>query len=275
MSTIFDLDPPYLLDRVFALFARQQTIARMQHSHQLRPSGLEAKSIRYWVQSNVQEFDLKPTTWAKRAGIAPSTLNRFLEGGDGAGSLNARTINKLSKVIDEEISKIEEQERLYVSPHDVHHEVNECAILGKIDEDSWQKMLTKNQEESEMGLAVLTVPVLHKYVIHQPACFEVASDLYYPTFKKFDTIICSPISKTKIKPSPEQYVVMIEAGQKREFRAFVRQYVQDPVGREWLVPVGEAGRKRDHAMLVDAPASDFEASLKAVFTVVGVHTHLA
>ncbi len=246
----------------------------MINSHRLRPSGLDARSIRYWVQSNVIEFDLKPTTWAKRAGIAPSTLNRFIDGGEGAGSLNARTINKLSKIIDEEIAGLEEEERSLKSPHDINHEANECAILGRIDEESWQKMLTKTQEESEMGLAVLTAPVLLKYTNYQSACFELSSDLYRPVFKRYDTIFCSPISKTKLKPEPEQYVVMVEAGPKRDFRAFVRQYVQDPTGREWFVPVGEDGKRRTHAMLADAPVSESEMHLKAVFTVVGVHTHL-
>lgn len=66
----------------------------------LVPNDLSEGTVRNWIWDLCKYLDVTPTELARSAGMAPSTLNRFLaRGGTGSGAnLSGRTISKLQKV---------------------------------------------------------------------------------------------------------------------------------------------------------------------------------
>ena len=79
MSAIFDTTPPFLVDTLYPdLRARIAEIERADNTL-LGPLSLSSHGIRDWILAAMEAYDIKPTSWAKKAGLAPSTLNRFLK----------------------------------------------------------------------------------------------------------------------------------------------------------------------------------------------------
>lgn len=62
---------------------------------QRRPADLSPNGVREWVRDNCRKLGTPPSSIARHAGLASSTLNRFLRGGEG--NLNADTISKVAQ----------------------------------------------------------------------------------------------------------------------------------------------------------------------------------
>ena len=274
MVTLFDIKPPYLVSRIFPAFGEQSDWMSLQYSHLIRPVSTDRNYLKLWLARSIEELDLRATTLAKLAGIAPSTLNRFLDQKEENASLTARTITKISKVFSEEVSRLARLDWKKIESESSGAEACECSLLGRVREDEWQHRLTPDEESDERGAySVFTVPVIFPYVRHSMACFEVSTGVHDPVFQMHDTLFCSPIALTKILPVPEQIVVLLEAGPKKTFRSFLRRYVKDPTGREWLVPIGSLANRSTSAILIDDAARQAE-NFKISFTVVGMHSHM-
>lgn len=61
----------------------------------LRPESLDPEAVRKWIDETSGAMGITLTAWARLAGLAPSTINRFL-GGKGPSNLSANTISALA-----------------------------------------------------------------------------------------------------------------------------------------------------------------------------------
>ena len=273
MSTLFDIDPPYLLDELYPEYVADLDAYTFVHSAYLRPLAHNFTDIQYWIKINVQKFDLTPTSWAKRAGIAPSTLNRFLEG-SGSSSLNAKTIEKLSDVI--RSIAVEETRLEWESVRSRYetksgYEIGEAALLGSVGGNVSRISGGNDAESDEDDLqhSVITIPVPRPFEYIRNAAFEMTDDEASPVFQKDDLLVCVPLKRAEHFIRPDDYVIWQSINAERQICSETRQFVKDPSGREWLMPTGAAAL--DSKPAFHAGPGGHDSKGKATFVVVGFH----
>lgn len=81
---------------IFALY-RQEDSQRVKVMK--RPISFEQQEVRRWIKGICRDYDIKSTHLAKLAGVAPSTLNRFLNDKEHQYVLSAKTIGKVEKAV--------------------------------------------------------------------------------------------------------------------------------------------------------------------------------
>lgn len=64
-------------------------------ARKLTPLSHSPAGLRSWLNHMTKALEVTPTELARKAEVAPSTLNRFIQGDDGSKNLGARTIAKL------------------------------------------------------------------------------------------------------------------------------------------------------------------------------------
>lgn len=62
------------------------------------PRGHSPDELRHWIVEICQRRGIAPTTLAKAAGLAPSTINRFIAGTGPNLNISARTIEAIASV---------------------------------------------------------------------------------------------------------------------------------------------------------------------------------
>ncbi len=60
------------------------------------PEGHSPEAIKAWIVKTTAALNISPTTLAKKAGLAPSTINRFLLGTGSQKNVSASTIDRLT-----------------------------------------------------------------------------------------------------------------------------------------------------------------------------------
>lgn len=91
-------------------------LAAPEDDLQRRPRDLTADSIRTWILENCRKLDVSPSRVALLAGLAASTLNRFLRG--GKNNLNADTITVIAQAFARTAAELGERD---VPPPIVKH----------------------------------------------------------------------------------------------------------------------------------------------------------
>jgi hypothetical protein len=98
-----------------------------EHLTRLYPRDHSPESLRKWIWGLCRQFDISPTTLAKRAKLVPSTINRFLNGTSPAKNLSADTIQKIFDYFVLEIEK---------EPSD-RPDPNDNALNCRADSSGW------------------------------------------------------------------------------------------------------------------------------------------
>ncbi len=280
MSSFFDLDQPSLVETIYPKYANYADFNSVSRRFFSRPLDLDAPSVQNWVRSTVDRFDLKPTTWAKEAGIAPSTLNRFVDQPTEISdrkitNLTANTINKLSNALAPLLEKYLEKEWLDVGASSDNVEGfawTESSLLGYISDDFVDPKKRATTRDLEFPYVHLNVPAKIPYNRFSLGAFEVTTEIYDPVFGIGDYIFGAPIFILNESPQPESYVVYQTVDSRGFVRTELRRFVMDPSSRGWLMPIGTPP-KGTRAIPEEQEAISHR-SAAATFVVVGVHRHL-
>ena len=214
--------------------------------HYLRPLDHNPLDVRFWLQRAIKEWNLKATSWAKAAGISPSTLNRFLEGTDKTKNLNATTIHRLSEALELIIglrkSQIYDEEFPTENRLFADRQITDALILGQATMTQWAEPEAYDPDDdsdNEGGQHwYIAVPVIRPYFQMFLAAFDVDQPDLEPVFSRGDMLVCAPFSRLEEAPSSGSYVIAHEIAANGTFRNSVMRYVVDPAGDQWLMPVG-------------------------------------
>jgi hypothetical protein len=145
------------------------------------------QALRTWLLETARYLGLTSTELAKEAGLAASTVNRFLREEDSSG-LTARTIDaviKTAKAIESEVSS-EGQRRIPLGKLEDRPYLTIIPVLGKagVSLQPIKSFVTK--------LYSVKVPVPPQFIYYAAGAYEVEDDHAAPHYPKGSVVVVAP-----------------------------------------------------------------------------------
>lgn len=195
-----------------------------------------AEGLRTWVSEVSRFLGLTPTELAKEAGLAASTLNRFLREGDG--SLSAKTIKSILETAKKLEKEMVDGKRLIPEGaiEDRPYLVN-VAVLGKANATNFD-----NIKAYTTTLYTLKIPIPRPFVFGGIGAYEVEDDHAAPEYPKGTIVIVTPTSRPG-RPLPievfdQDHVVVFDSSNpdnRLKTSVTVRKVSKSPANEWWLL----------------------------------------
>ena len=202
----------------------------------LRPDDLSRHGVRNWILDACKRLQVTPTEIARRAEIAPSTLNRFLKKTDGRDNLSANTIDAVATAI-----LILGSLKALDSPPS-NRQVWTVLVIAQLPDPSVavERIQWGQERDYELKLP------LTSYSIGPPA-FGIELD--HPNqlgLPRGSILVCSPAASALTFAMDGQVYLVHSAAAPGFSGAYteLRQVQSDPSGKPWLMPLAgsEGGR---------------------------------
>ena len=194
--------------------------ARNRPSAPTLPPSLQLASaapdeVRRWIKAWAKALEVKPTELALRAGLAPSTLNRFLAGQDASKkspkNLSANTLHRLSEVMQDAIGDVFARDTVFDRLSRVHEaaenpqfEVRWVEMLGVVEAGITQETV----EWPPSDRYALAVPIPRLYRDQPVTGFEVRGPSMNQVYPDGTVIVCVTLSPIDRPPRHGMRVVM-------------------------------------------------------------------
>ena len=219
------------------------------------PSGLgqpyvlrsyEPDEIRRWLKAMCQYSGMSATALANAAGVAPSTINRFLNNTSVKYRLSASTIAKIEQAAEEAYTRRvqigygqpdyptynvdnEDQEQTKVPPT---QSLPRVRVIGYTADDEWRATIEAPIEQQFWATALFDdqhqgSPV-YGLVVYSSAMNQV-----YP---EGSVVFCVPIAFADRNPVPGERVVIERRRSDGMSEFTLREFQLDSQGQPWLWP---------------------------------------
>lgn len=213
-----------------------------QLDSELMPHGHEPDEIRRWIKAITRRFDITPTHLAKKAGLAQSTINRFVKGNGPNLNVTATTINalvkaageigkeKISEGIVERAGEIDSEEYLLPLSQTT---ILSAPVIGRVEAGLYQESVEWPKEEWYS----IQAPVPRRYARKPVVALVVqghSMDLVYP---EGTVVVCVPFYALDRSPYPGERVVVSRRDRHGGVESTVKEYQVDAKGNSWLVPL--------------------------------------
>lgn len=255
---------------------------------ELRPAGHSPEAIRRWIAAICRRLSTTPTELARRAKLAPSTVNRFLSGRGNNENVSASTIAKLTDAANslfdefmeknstlEEFSKNIEVESNWAGAIESSFDktIIKVPIVGFISSEFWNVQTELKKEDRYE----ISVPIQNYYRNLPIIGLEMRGGTSNKKYTNTAILICVPYYALDREPVDGEFVVVNRKGAGEQVEVTVRQYIEekfpetgeDGFGKnrvlgKWLVPL--EGENRFHPP-IDVSYSD-DSSLLVSFLII-------
>ncbi len=276
MDTYFDRRSNSLATALHPEIASEGKFAHSTLNELQAPQGHSKEAVRAWLNNVIEAYHMKPTSWAKSAGLAPSTINRFLTSRDDMGNLSASTIDKLSSALIGSVmhsahshwtSNNERSEGFFSIPS----VLVDVPMIGFVSENN---ILKAGSTDIDLRKAswndrfekTLTVPVPTPWIATKMVGFDVDGICYDPIYPNGSILICVPIFSMDGPPSPGKRLIVYEKQENEKYKTYLRELSLDPNGRAWFMPL--PGTQSDSAPGRFLHPPQLEIIVKATFWVI-------
>ena len=239
------------------------------------PPGLELAGpapdeVRRWIKAWARALQVKPTELARRAGLAPSTLNRFLAGQDASKkspkNLSANTLHRLSEVMQDAIGEAFARDtvfdrlgREHEAARDPQYEVRWADVVGVVEAGRIQD----SAEWLPGDRTRLAVPIPRLYRGQPVIGLEVRGASMNQVYPHGSVIVCVTLSPID-RPPRHGMRVVVHRKSGRGLEATVMEY-RVTGGEEILYPRSDHADHQTPIRLKDADRN----TLDLVYVVVG------
>ena len=193
------------------------------------------EAVRAWFRVICEFFQIKPTELARKSGIAPSTINRFLSGKADNENISAATISKVKSAVDELVDQwIEDVERGRLTPIEQpkpKHSVRHVRIVGAVEAGVFLDAV----EWPEHDKYRLELPIQTPYVTKSVVGFEVRGESMNLLYPAGTIIVCVPTYDIDRRPIHGERIVVFTR-QNDLMEATVKEFRIDDDGVVWLWP---------------------------------------
>jgi hypothetical protein len=208
------------------------------------PSDVSPAGIRRWIADVTARLEITPTELARKAGLAPSTLNRFLAETDPTRNLSGRTITALIRAGQEMANFPDPLTFDHLSAFDDESSTStylvEIIVLGVVKDE----FLPEIQWEPEDTYTV-KLPIPAPYHRHSLLALEVGDSHASKIYPFGSLVIAIPFDSLHRGPVHGEKVVVLEINENDWVKASIFEYLQSPSNDGWLIPLGhEAGIER-------------------------------
>lgn len=237
---------------------------------ELKPSGHSPQEIRLWITAVCRRLNTTPTELARRAELAPSTVNRFLSGAGKNENVSASTISKLSAAVQniysdyiqkigwEALDTVEAEANWTGKANSSFDRVAlRVPVVAFVGTDTWLTADTAPKDETYD----ITVPIPAIYTRLPVIGLEIRGGTSNTIFPNTSVAICVPFYALDREPVHEEYVIVTRKDQFNRAESIIRKYVEDKMFEEdkfferWLVGLdGESRFQRP--MNISVPYND-------------------
>lgn len=219
-----------------------------QKAHVLR--SYEPEEIRRWIKVLCRMSGLWPTELARNAGVAPSTVNRFVYNEDAKHRPSSRTLQKLDYAaavgFGDRVGVTYEQpgatydEHEYAEYPDEPLEEGQSAkgkyhstvVVGRVQAGDWQEAFEWDEDDRYPVPGIATQEML----LEPKFALEVwgdSMDLVYPADS---VLVCVPLRFVDRNPVPGERVIVVRRDKNGLVEATVKEFQMDASGQAWLWP---------------------------------------
>lgn len=268
-------EPPFWLDEV--LPTRIYKTSDLKVKDVFKFSGHSPQQVKELLLRICSELNVSPSYLARRAGLAASTLNRFLrQAADDASNLTATTIDSILRAAAEEMIKIHSPK---MASNDLFVQANEEAVLASIERSKtnydqhvreWRHHSLKIStgaccdyprshtdrnahligriengfffEPTEWGddrfRSEVSVPLL----VRDGASLimmPLNGNAGLPLYPAGSIIIGTMLCTTNLPPPPGAHVIAFHRRSDDWLSCNIWRYMTDPANRAWLMPIDE------------------------------------
>lgn len=214
--------------------------------HELR--SYEVPEIRRWLKVMCRLAGLSPTQLAKAAGLAPSTINRFLNS-DVKHRLSASTLKKIDSaatIAYDERVKVAWGQRsldkdnirgfeLIEYPSNVMDQTVSpkfVRVLGHVQAGDWREAIEWPHEDQY----VVGNPPFHEHRLDPKFGLEVRGTSMNRVFPPGTIVLCVPFMYVDRNPIPTEKVLVQRRQPNGLIEATIKEFQIDDHGRAWLWP---------------------------------------
>lgn len=172
----------------------------------------------------IQSLGLRPASWARGAGISPSTLYNFLHG--RSDSLSQPTLEALGHAVGRPVSELTGENRVRAST-----QVQPVTVLGAVEAGHWLDALEWPPAER---FEIMVTPARRRrthvfgLVVRGPSM-----NLRYP---EGSVLVCAPVRHLGRPFGSGDRVIVERRHQDGRVEATVKELFLDADGRAWLWP---------------------------------------
>ncbi len=202
----------------------------------LHPESLDAETVRRWLLSRSASLKISLSQWAKLAGLAPSTVNRFVKS-QGPANLSATTISALAKVLKQHWDEAAQKD--FVPPKSRMSVT--VPVIGAIDPGNFRSHFEWDEAED----FEIRVPIPIDYIGPPSFGFEIRGEMFHDLPANtivFGTPFHLP-TQTKLVPDGASIVCHRWVGD-GQFDTTLKKLKKDPDGDAWLVSKAINDRER-------------------------------
>jgi len=198
-----------------------------------RPAAYTPAGIRAWIREVCSLLDTTPTQLALSAGLAASTLNRFMRSTDPAKNISATTIQNLIQAADNLHDQVGLIRRSQTPLSDDDHgaSLTSISVVGRV---ALGHFSSKYQWD-EVSFYEVRIPVPPPYN-HLPLFgLEVGDNHANPTFPLGSVVIATSLRSLSRTPVNNERLVVFAVNESDEVETTVREYVESPNNDAWLI----------------------------------------
>lgn len=227
-----------------------------------KPHGHSSEEIRSWIRRVTSDYGLKPTQWARAADLSPSTINRFLLEDESPRNLGSSTIDRLLAVL--RIMRTEGGlQKKGTSPGGYKptaewQSLVEVPIMGELNCACAMSL----RDHEYFMIESLKLPIDDLWSSYPIAAFNLVDSDSEPVLEGHSTLLCVPFANLKRDPFEGERLVTFYIDDELDemVRPALREFVRDPAGRKWLLPMGSSQAREPGTFFVDytstRPSSD-------------------
>lgn len=183
----------------------------------LRLRSYEETELRRWIKAICHEANIKPTALAKKAGVAPSTINRFVKG-QSKNKPNSTTLKKIIKAA-QELGVITEDEatpnqKVELTPI---HSLSTVKVVGVVEAGAWRSVEDVGKELFSIAVPPGVAAGAQKYGL------EVRGESMNKIYPHGTIVICIKLIENGFEPENGRRVV-VERTQNGFVEATVKQW---------------------------------------------------
>lgn len=212
----------------------------------LEPTGYDPDSIKAWILKMCEGLDVTPSALAKKAGVAASTLTRFLSGNSINTNISTSSIAKISfaalAIFEEKfqagtLPPIPEPDYSDVEPGPEFQRlrVSTLPVLGAVEAGVYRDAVEWPEEDRYL----IQAPVAGAYGLGNAYALEVRGESMNKLYPNGSIVICVSFYSLDRFPISGERVVAYRKKDTLGVEATVKEFRIDPQGDAWLLPLSD------------------------------------
>ena len=233
------------------------------------------EGARRWIRAICDFYKIDSTNLARVAGVAPSTINRFLAEA-GQENLGGNTIKKIQVAQRKLFKELETDDYVKLRPGHVYTQqkdgtikaigvVTETKLAGYVQAGEFQHRLEYPIEDQ----LTIKAPVKQRYAELPSIGLEVRGPSMNLIYPEGTIVICTPLAAVGRWPVPGERVVVHRYAENGDCEATIKEFQMDEHGRVWLWPRSSDPNFREPISMGIPVEAYTDEETKITFLVIG------